>query len=241
MYLVIHSTSKRDGRLSPKMSRFTVYINENLALNSPLRMLNDLDLLVALCSEQDDNLLYAEFVNRFHEELQEECVQICKKRKLDNHVGMQIAHDVFEKLRRYKSFKKDEVKITSSHKGILVYLFKIARNLFNDWYHKEKKARELHLNKNYFDEIQESLHPPEGIDQLLWKKEISLKIFNKLNAKEKAVLLADLDHKKEQRYLPDEIIDMLSESLGVQKASIRKIRERAIHKIKIAIDEINQS
>jgi DNA-directed RNA polymerase specialized sigma24 family protein len=205
-----------------------------------LRLLTDLDLLVALCSEAEDEYLYAEFVKRFHKELQDECLLICKTRKLDTHVGKQIANEVFEKLRRYKTFKQKEVKLSSSHKGILVYLFKIARNLFTDWHNKEKRAREPYLNKSYFDEIHESLHPPEGVDLLLWKKETALKIFSKLNAKEKVVLLADIEHKKQQRYLPDEITDMLSETLNVQKATVRKIRERGINKIKNAIDEINQ-
>lgn len=225
--------------LSPLNVTLHSIYTETLALDR-LRLLTDLELLTALCSEQDDACLYTEFVNRFHEELQKECLEICKKRKLDSHIGKQITHEVFEKLRRYKSFRQEEIKISSSHEGILVYLFKIARNLFIDWYNKEKRTREPYLAKNYFDEITESLQPPEDVDLLFWKKETALKLFKKLNANEKAVLLADIDHKKQQRYLPDEITDMLAESLSIQKATIRKIRERAIKKIKTAIDEINQ-
>lgn len=221
------------------MSRFIVYYNEKLALDQ-LRLLTDIQLLTALCSEQDDNDLYTEFVKRFHTKLQQECTNVCKKRKLDLHIGQQICHEVFEKLRKYKSFKADEVKIVSSHKAILVYLFRIARNLFTDWHNKEKKAKEPYVGRSYFDELAESLKPPEGVEILLWKKEMSLKIINKLNSKEKIVMLTDLDHKKQQRYLPDEITELLAEKLGVKKPTIRKIRERGINKIKTALDEINQ-
>lgn len=202
--------------------------------------LTDLELLTALCSEQDDDLLYTEFVNRFHKEVKEECIRICNHRKLDPHVGQQIANEVFEKLRRYKSFKETQIKVSSPHKGILVYLFRIVRNLFTDWHNKEKKAHEPYVGRSYFDELTESLEPPEGVEMLLWKKETSMKILKSLNQKEMTVLITDLEHKKQQRYLPDEINEMLAEKLAVKKSSIRKIRERGIEKIKKAINEINQ-
>ena len=53
-------------------------------------------------------------------------------------------------------------------------------------------------------------------------------------------MLADIDYKRGQKYLLDDISEILAEELGVKKDTIRKIRERAIEKINKAIDEINQ-
>ena len=204
------------------------------------QLLNDIELLTALCSSQEDDLFYAEFVKRFLPEIETECIKICKQRKLDLHTGKQIAHDVFEKLRKYKSFQTDSINATSSHKGILVYLYRIARNLFNDWHNQKKKNNNGYVNKTYFEDLFSQVVMPETKDLLQWKRDTSLAIFKKLNPKEQRVILTDIDHKKRHLYLPDEINEDLAQCLGVKKDSIRKIRERAITKIKIAIDEINK-
>ncbi|MEO6228543.1 MAG: sigma-70 family RNA polymerase sigma factor [Ferruginibacter sp.] len=202
--------------------------------------LSDLELLTALCTSQDDDIFYVEFVERFLPEIETECIKICKQRKLDLHVGKEIAHDVFEKLRKYKSFESDAVTAISSHTGILVYLYRIAKNLFNDWHNKAKKNRNSYVNKTYFDELFSRVIMPDTGDLLQWKRDTSLTILKKLNPKEQKVILTDIDHKKHSLYLPDEINEDLAQCLGVKKDSIRKIRERAITKIKIAIDEINK-
>jgi RNA polymerase sigma factor (sigma-70 family) len=178
-------------------------------------------------------------VNRFLTEVQTECLIICKRRKLDPHIGKQIAHDVFEKIRKYKSFKPERISATTSHKGILIYLYHISRNLFNDWHKNEKRDKEDYTN-SYFEHLIESLVIPDTPDKLKWKRDVSSKIFNKLNKKEQAVVIADIEHKRLGVYLPDEVSENLALTLGVKKSTIRKIRERAIEKIKKAIDEINQ-
>jgi len=211
-----------------------------LATLTLIQLLNDLELLATLCSSVDDAILYEEFVRRFLPEIQAECLKICKNRKLDLHIGRQIAHETFEKLRKYKSFKADQITCTSSHQGILIYLFRISRNLFNDWNNKEKKSKEYYVNKSYFEAITEKLAIPETSDILQWKRDVSVMIFKKLNKNEQAVVLADIDQKRYTKYLPDEITENLALSLRVKNDTIRKIRERAIKKIEKTIDEINQ-
>lgn len=205
-----------------------------------IQLLPDMDLLSELCSAEDDTILYNEFVNRFLPELKAECLAICSHRKIDQHVGIQVAHDVFEKFRKYKSFESAETNTELSHKAVLVYLFSIARNLFNDWHNDQKKQNDGFVHKSYFDGLRETITIPDTPDLLKWQKDTALKIFENLNSKEKTVVLADIDHKKNSSYLPDEISEKLAARLKVKKATIRKIRERAIAKIKIAINEINQ-
>ncbi|KAA9338987.1 RNA polymerase sigma factor [Adhaeribacter soli] len=205
-----------------------------------LKLLSDIDLFITLCSAQSDNAIYEEFVKRFLPELKKECLQICKKRKLDEHLGLQIAHDTFEKARKYKSFRSDEIKTPDSRKGILIYLFRIATNLFNDHHSREKKESQVIVHKSYFDDLFCPQNGDSSPERLLRIRDTTLKIFSQLNKKEQKVVLTDLDYKKHQKYLPDDVNERLADELGVKKDTIRKIRERAINKIKKAIDEINQ-
>jgi DNA-directed RNA polymerase specialized sigma24 family protein len=205
-----------------------------------LTLLSDLDLLIALCSEQSDDSIYSEFVKRFLPDVKAECLRIGERRKVDKHVSIQIALDTFEKARKYKTFKEDEIKIPDSRKAILVYLFRIAVNQFNDYYNKEKKKQDNFNHKTYFDDLIQLKGAEDSPEDLLRKKELALSVLNKLNKKEKAVILADFEHKKHQKYLPDDINEQLAGELGIKKDTIRKIRERGLSKIKKAIDEINR-
>lgn len=221
------------------MSRFKVKNIRVLDTIDRIDLLGDVELLTALCSTQNDASIYSEFVRRFLPEVQAECSNICKRRNLDSHIGKQIAHEVFEKVRKYKSFKPDKIRNSTPHNSILIYLFSISRNLFNDWHNSERKST-VDYNKNYFELLTETIEIPDTPDILKWKKDTAAMIFRKLNKKEQTIVLADIEYKKYGSYLPDEITESLALSLKVKKPTIRKIRERAILKIKTAIDEINQ-
>lgn len=222
------------------MSRFTVHCMLGPFQPSHLKEISDSDLFVQLCNSTEDDILYTEFVNRFLPDIQAECLRICANRKIDTHVGQQIAHETFEKARKYKSFRANSVKSKDARKGILVYLYSISVNLFNDYYNKEKKLREWIPNHSYLDDIFEATSFESDVPALKNKKEMALKIFSSLNPKEQKVILKDLEYKRFQKYLPDDVNQTLSDELGVKKSTIRKIRERAITKIKTAIHEINK-
>lgn len=202
-------------------------------------LLSDLQLIEALCSQEDDTLLYKEFVKRFHSDLNESCKQKCKSRKIDEHIGTDIAHHAFERVRQYKSFKRDKIKIADDRKAIKLYLVRITLNLFNNHYRKEKNESLPH--KSYFDDIFESVSFGTSVEDLKKKKEFAGLVFKKLNPKEQKVILTDIEYKKNQKYLPDDVNETLSIYLGVKKGSVRKIRERALEKIQTAINEINQN
>lgn len=90
-------------------------------------------------------------------------------------------------------------------------------------------------------DILESVDPTaSSIESLKNKKDLAVFIFCKLNSKEKRIILTDLKYKRHHKYLPDTVIEELARELSLKPASIRKARERAIEKIKKAIDEINQ-
>lgn len=182
---------------------------------------------------------YNHFVTRFLPDLKNECRRICGARKLDHHIGEQIAHETFERVRKYKSFKKDEINIPDDRKAILVYLKKISIRLFNDHHAKEKKKDITH--RTYFEDILLAASATVDVKALKNKKDVALLIFGRLNAKEKKVVLTDIEYKKHQKYLPDDVNSALAIELGVAVGTITKIRQRAIKKIKAAIDEINQN
>jgi DNA-directed RNA polymerase specialized sigma24 family protein len=217
-----------------------VTIKECHALRyKPRSQLSDLELLVALCSMHSDEGPYKEFVNRFYSDLQSECLRICKARKLDKHVGIQIAHETFEKVRKYKSFQVDQVKMTDSRKGILVYLIRISLNLFNNHHNKEKRQNEIANHKSYFEDLSQSTEQIDDPVKLERIKELTLHAFKRLSLREQKVILADIEYKRHYKYLPDDVTDKLATELKVKKDTIRKIRERAKTKIKKAIDEFN--
>lgn len=201
--------------------------------------LSDIQLIEALCSQDDDTFVYNEFVKRFLPELIDHCKYKCKARKIDEHVGTDIAHQTFERVRKYKSFKKDKIKISDDTKAIKLYLIRITLSLFNNHHRKENEKEVNH--KCYFDDIFESVKEISNIDGLKSKKELANSIWKNLNEKEKKVISADIEHKRHQKYLPDDATETLSVELKVKKDSIRRIRKRAIEKIQKAINEINKN
>lgn len=198
----------------------------------------DLDLVHMLCTSDEDQKPYNELVRRFLPEVKEGCKKKCKLKRLDPHIGEDIAHEVFARIRRSKHIKKEKIKNSDPHRGILAYLLVTAEHLFVDHFRQEKRSEEVHVT--YFDQLQEQAQAidPEHLKSI---KDIAETLFKKLNAKEQAVILADLEHKRVGKYLPDEINEALSKSLNVKPASIRKIRERAIAKLNGALNEINQA
>jgi len=207
-----------------------------------LTTLSDRELFFALCSEQKDGDIFDEFAKRFLPPLIEECEQVCKVRKLDPDVGNQIASDTLAKARKYKSFQKDAINVTGDRQSVLVYLFRIAINLFNDHHRKEKKAAEGFVpTKTYFDDLYQQTQSSSDPESLQYTRDNTEKLLKQLNSKERMVLLKDLEYKRHQKYLPDDVTSELAGILKVKPDTIRKIRERAINKLKKGIDEINKT
>lgn len=197
---------------------------------------SDVELL-ELIRDCDDKFAYEEFIKRFMTTVKDECINKCKLRNVDIHIGKQICHDTFEKVRTSKSFKKEKLNGVDKRSAIIGWLYRISSNLFYDYHNSQKLETEIH--ESYFDELFE------------YAKEVSVKsnavirdlselIFSKLNNKEKEVVLTDLEIKRSQKYLPRDVNNELANRIGVKPQSVRKIRERAIVKIKNGIDEINK-
>lgn len=201
--------------------------------------MSDVQLLEHMCSTDDDQHHYDHFVKRFLGDVQTHCDRVCTVRKLDSHTGQQIAHETFERVRKYKSYTRDGSNIPDDRKAILGYLKRISTRLFNNHHNNEKKKDIVH--KSYFDEILQTASETVDVKALKNKKDVAMVIFGKLNKKEQAVVLKDIEHKKHQKYLPDDVTAALAEELKVQPGTIRKIRARAIEKIKNAINEVNKN
>jgi DNA-directed RNA polymerase specialized sigma24 family protein len=210
-----------------------------MELQAAIAQMSDVQLLEQLCSVEEDKHHYDHFVTRFLPSVQEHCHKVCKTRKIDNHVGQQIAHETFERVRTYKTYSRDGSKLPNDRKAILGYLKRISTNLFND-HHNKQKVKDI-PHRSYIDDIMETVSQSVDVKALKNKKDVALIIFGKLNKKEQAVVIKDIEYKKHHKYLPDDVIAELAEELGVKPATIRKIRERAIEKIKTAINEVNQN
>jgi len=210
---------------------------EKVRVSSEVKDLDDIKLLEYLCKIDSDET-YKEFVNRFYDDVLEQCKIKCKSRNIDSHIGKQIAHEVFERVRKYKSFDKSKLNTKNPRNAIIGWLYRIIIRLFYD-YHNSQKKEEVPVN-SYFDDLAAEAESID-VENLAFKRDLSIIILRKLNKKEKEVVLTDLEHKRGQKYLPDDITESLANRLGVKKPTIRKIRERAINKIKLALDEIKQS
>jgi len=200
--------------------------------------LSDVELMDALCSTGDDQLLYNELVRRFHPELKQLCLNKCKLMSLDPHIGEQIAHEVFERLRRYKSFKKDNIRAQEGHAAVKSYMARCATRLFLNYFDEQKRKEEL--PDSYFTELRAEACATDPV-RLLEIKEKTAQTFKKLTDREKAVVIADLEYKKHTKYLPDDVVSDLSKRLGVKPDTIRKLRQTAKQKLQQAFDEINEA
>ena len=218
------------------MSRFTVSTLKNLNKIPNIKVLTDIELLERLTAS-DEDAVYEEFVKRYYQAVKDECLLKCKKRKLDKHIGEQIAHDTFARIRKSRSFDKKKLSCKKPEQAILGWLYRIQSNLFND-FHKSQTIKTEQV-EFYFDELVSEVRSI-SVKDLSDKRDIAEKIFSKLSPKQKIVILKDIEYKRFQKYHNPDVLDELAQELGVAKSSIRKIRERAIKKIKDAIDEINR-
>lgn len=196
---------------------------------------SDIDLLEFICNTNADELPYSIFVNRYIEDVEAECAKICDRRKLDHHIGQQIAHDAFAKIRKYRSFDKNKLRGNDERKAILGFIYIICINLFKD--HHKKNIEPPTPISSYFDDLQNTLTFDVKDNKKL--KDYTLRILKKLNPKEIRVLQTDVEYKRHHKYLPDEVVALLCKELGVKEPGIRKLRERLIVKIKKEIDVIN--
>ena len=191
-----------------------------------------------LCSTEDDQSLYDELVRRFLPEVNQQCEDKCKLRKLDPHVGQEIAHQVFERVRKYKSFKNEKTKVRNPHKAVLAYLMVCAGRLFLNYSKKEKRQDES--PDTYISDLraEASATDPARLQEI---KEKTALAFGRLTPREREVVLADLEHKRHTKYLPDDVTTELCERLGVKPDTIRKLRQTAKLKLQQAFNEFNEA
>ena len=199
---------------------------------------SDPELFHLLCTEDDDRAPYAEFVRRFLPELNTFCKRKCELQSLDRHVGETIAHDVFERIRKSKTFNRDHFSGGDGHKWVLAYLLTSARRQFLDLFNKQKRQDDVPIS--YFDELRKKY---DAIDpgKLKECKDLTELIVKKLTRNELAVAVADLEYKKHTKYLPDDVNLGLCEDLGITPAGVRQARARYKQKLNKAIDEINKA
>jgi len=196
---------------------------------------SDTELLENICRNDANDVSYSSFVSRYIKDVETECSKICERRKLDKHIGLQIAHDTFEKVKKYRSFDRNKLRGSTERLAIMGFLYRIYINLFKDYHNKNNKT--WVKSGSYFEDLQKTLKFDVRKNQQI--KEYTLRILKKLNEKEKKVLIADIEYKRHHKYLPDDVVASLCLELNIKEPAIRKLRERLIFKIKKEIDIIN--
>jgi DNA-directed RNA polymerase specialized sigma24 family protein len=177
--------------------------------------------LLELIRDSDDDEAYKEFVQRFLPIVKDQCLTKCKLRNVDKHVGLEIAHDTFEKIRKSKSFKREKLNGSDSKSMITGWLFRISSNLFYDYHNSQKCNNQVY--ESYIDQLFNKASEI-SVDSLAEKRDLSIKILQTLNSKEREVVLTDLEFKRSQKYLPEDANESLANRIGVKKNTVRKIR-----------------
>lgn len=159
-------------------------------------------------------------------------------RGIDPHVGETIAHEVFERQRKYKSFRKDHFRGGDGHKWVLAYLTQAASRLFLNHHNEQKRKEEL--PDTYIDELKAEAQAIDPV-RLLETRERTAAAMKKLTKRELDVVLTDLEYKRHTKYLPDDVILALAKKHNVKPDTIRKWRQRAKEKLNKAFNESDEA
>ncbi len=177
----------------------------------------------------------AAFVNivfRFREDLLEKCTEMCLKANCTETDAEEITNRVFERVKKYPTFKSEGCKVKDIVKCFKLYLYSIARNEFADYRLPDDNpyTGEERIVTSLIDPSRE--YEPEKLKFLQDKEKQLDTIFSKLTPKHKTIYLTYLYYEHEGRYLPRKLVKDLSEVLKLAKGSIRAYKKEAFELVK---------
>lgn len=187
---------------------------------------------------------FNEFYERYRSFLLKVCRKACQGFDSSNLLADDIFQNVFIKV-RYKAYTfklKDDSTNTNISKDIKAWLARIARNELINFLRKNPDEMELsnpyrirthELNENPIyavteeDKDAESLITKNSLDSLL----------QLLNERESYILMTYMqfyDPHNPNKHLPDDILKGVCLKFNIKPGNVRKIKERAIEKLRIA-------
>lgn len=210
-------------------------------LNIDLNQEDDETLILYISDREENERIadeaFKEFYQRYSHTLWEICSKICS-RLVEGKGAEDLMSQVFRKVYyNAASFNSGGCTTeTAIRKRIKGWLFKIAQNQFRDWIKTDKKKKVDSYSpeefKNYLDDL------GGNQEEIIKRSEESIvfeEVWDTMSEREQDVLRLSYlyyDVAEDNHRMPSDKVEELAEFHNVTKVYIRKIRQRALEKLK---------
>ncbi|MFC6101230.1 RNA polymerase sigma factor [Olivibacter domesticus] len=177
------------------------------------------------------------FCFRFQADIVKKCRIISRNRGYDKHVADDIAQRTFERFFKYPRFDFSKSKAKDYDTGIKLYLYRIAENLFNDFYSEQHNPNSNPYEGDEdlvyeFPSIENMSVKPEQLRVIKEKYELVQKALERLSPKHKIIYLTYQQHAQQGFKLPRKLTEKLRTELQLTQATIQFYKKEAFDKIK---------
>jgi len=168
------------------------------------------------------------FCFRFSESITKKCEIICANNNYDAIFAVEVSKKTFERFWKYPNYKHEKSKASSFDKGVLLYLFKIATNVFRDLIKERLNANPYNGGEQIIKNIPmlENASPEQKQHyQLL------LEVFKSFSDKHRIIFLTYKSYEQEGKKLPRKLLNELRDELKLSQTTIRSYKYEVYQKI----------
>lgn len=176
------------------------------------------------------------FTYRYQIDLQKKLIPICKNWGYDRQVATEIAYSTFERVWKYPTYSKEKSKQTDFEKGLMFYLYGIARRLLADY----KKFENGDGNPFTGDEEIVWDFPEDANKErkaiLADRQEHIKNLLGRLSPKHRVIYLTYKQYESETkggRKLPRELLKKLRTELDLAQSTVRSYKNEAFNEVEI--------
>ena len=173
------------------------------------------------------------FSFRFAVEVSKKCEIICKNWGLDSDFAAEVSDETFKRFWKYPKYEIKRTKTTDIDKAVLLYLFKIAKNVLIDIWNKKNCT-----NKNPYEGNEEIVwdFPPDDndcgeIENIHSHHAIVKKVISCLSPKHKVIFLTYAKYQQTGFKLPRKLLSDLRKELNISQQTIRSYKNEVFNKI----------
>ena len=174
------------------------------------------------------------FMFRFSAEVTKKSEIIWKNWGESKEFAEEVVETTFKRFLKYTGFDYSKSKIKDVDKAVLVYLFRISRNVLTDLWNAKYGTKQ---------------NPYDGSEEIVWDyptdkddcgaienprshKAIVKKALSALSEKHKVIFLTYAKYQDKDFKLPRKLLAELRENLGISQQTIRSYKNEAQNKIK---------
>ncbi|WP_294349396.1 sigma-70 family RNA polymerase sigma factor [uncultured Sphingobacterium sp.] len=175
------------------------------------------------------------FCFRFQADLAKKCRVISRNRGYDQHIADDIAQRTFERFLKYPKYVFDKKKAKDYDLGIKFYLYRMAQNMFNDFYNEQHNPSPFTGEEELIYDMPslEALDArPEKLKEIKEKYELVQKALERLSPKHKIIYLTYQQYAQQGFKLPRALTEKLRKELQLTQATIQFYKKEAFDKIK---------